>query len=492
MEALTSSISHGDDEQRDLEQLLDAFGSVVSLKDIAHAYCQAGRHLDTAGEILCKIQGSTSSASTHASKDEPEHLSKPSEWSGDNLSDKSRFAERNFITSRSKNYSASMGTVSSVIGREYARARPSANEVSKVSKPLKLNSEDFPVSEIWGEQVSSNARASVERMCEDIEEFLFKMLGDGCQFDRKVIQDVLGCCGYDIKKSMEKLLDLSASTLKKSDDVLCMDTQKPTDPECLSFDKKPQYVNSSRSKDRLMPRNKSPNRNKDRYDLQREVLEALFNVPARSEEAPKRTIPAKGFRVSRGSSRVVVEPLSEAATECNTTVAKLLVTGNENEDDNDSYQVLRKAVKEYWMIMKEYYKAAVDAFGKGEHARAHKLLEEGHFFKIKACEADEKSTQKFLEAREEEMSLDLHEYEPKEAMRLLRLHLTSLSGIPTIQYLKVIVGTGVEDTKAARRKRLVTKLLDGESIKWSEENNGQTIVIKLDEIDPKCLSFANK
>lgn len=29
----------------------------------------------------------------------------------------------------------------------------------------------------------------------------------------------------------------------------------------------------------------------------------------------------------------------------------------DDEDDEESYEVLRKAVKEYWTTMKEYYKA---------------------------------------------------------------------------------------------------------------------------------------
>ena len=84
--------------------------------------------------------------------------------------------------------------------------------------------------------------------------------------------------------------------------------------------------------------------------------------------------------------------------------------------------------------------------------------------------------------RAEEMSLDLHEHEPKEAIRFLRLHLSSLSGIPcrsffflvhiffsslkytmtwfyisssAIRYLKVTVSGNTEDTKEGARKRLV-------------------------------------
>ncbi|XP_028085324.1 putative nuclear RNA export factor SDE5 isoform X2 [Camellia sinensis] len=496
MEAPTSSISDCDDDKRDLELLLDAFGSMVSLEDIASAYCQAGRNICDAGEILCNLQGSTSSASTYASKDESKGLSLSSELSDDILLDESNFPERNSIASKQKKCSVSMGTVSSVIGKEYAQSRPSRSVSCRVNKALKLNSGELPISEICEEKVPPNM-TTIKSMHKDIEEFLFKMLGDGFQLDMKIIQEVLGRCGYDVERSMEKLLDLSASTLEKSDDVSGILVQKPmekySDTESISCQEKLQCIDSARSgKAKFISRNESTKSHKDRYDLQREVLEALFNVPERFEEEPKRNFPVKDDRRSRGFGRVVVEPLRDTTTEHKTAIAKLLVNEeDENEEDEDSYQVLRKAVKEHWITMKEYYKASVDAFAKGDPVRAYKLLEEGNFFKEKAREADEKSAQKFLETRrEDEMSLDLHEYDPKEAIRLLRVHLTSLSGISSIRYLKVIVGADTEDSKEAARKRLILKLLEKESIKWSEEANGRAIVIRLDEINPKHLSFA--
>ncbi|XP_057512220.1 putative nuclear RNA export factor SDE5 isoform X1 [Actinidia eriantha] len=496
-EAVTSSISYCDDDKRDLEKLLDAFGSVVSLEDIASAYCQAGRDIYTAGEILCNLQGSTSSSSSCTSKSELQGLSVSKESSDGNLSDKSNYVETNPIASKQKKCSVSMGTVSGVIGREYAWSRPSRNESRAVNKPLKLNSEELPISEIWGEEVPTHMTAKVERMHRDMEEFLFKMLGDGFRLDRNIIQEVLGLCGYDVEKSMERLLDLSASTLEKSDDVFSSTAQKAMekylDSEPISCKPEPQCINSARSsKARFKSRNEAPKSDKDRYNLQREVLEALFSVPERSEDASERTRPLKEVRKSRGFGRVVVEPLTDTTTVPETVIAEFRAIENENEENDDSYHVLRKAVKEYWVTMKEYYKAAVDAFANGDHERANKLLEKGHFFKQKAQEADEKSSHVFLQTREEEMSLDLHEHEPKEAIRFLRLHLSSLSGIPSIRYLKVTVSGNTGDTKEGARKRLIVKLLDKESIKWIEESNGKVLVIRLDEINPKRLTFAKK
>ncbi|XP_043697059.1 putative nuclear RNA export factor SDE5 [Telopea speciosissima] len=93
---------------------------------------------------------------------------------------------------------------------------------------------------------------------------------------------------------------------------------------------------------------------------------------------------------------------------------------------------------------------------------------------------------------QEEMSLDLHDFDAKEAIRLLKFHLASVSGIPVIRYLKVIVESNATDITKGARKRLVRKLLERQSIKWTEEGNGETILIRVDEIDPKKLSFARK
>ncbi|KAA8526841.1 hypothetical protein F0562_008930 [Nyssa sinensis] len=497
MEAHSSNSSCCDDDGRDLEQLLEAFGSMVSLKDIASAYRQAGHNIYTAGEILCNLLGSTSSTSTYASMEELEGANASSEHLSDDMLDKPNYAARNSIASKPKKCSVSIGTVSGVIGREYARTRPLTNESCKLTKPLKLNSKELPISEIWGEKAPPNV-ARDETMHKDVEEFLFTMLGDGFQLDKNVIQEVLGLCGYDVKKSMEKLLDISASTLEKSDDVVGIAAQntmeKYSDLESSLCREKSHCMGAARSdKARSMTRREleSLKRDKDRYALQKEVLEALFNVPERVEEAPKRA--AKEVRRSRVSGQVVVEPLKDTTTELIASTSKPQVI-EDDEESEDSYEMLRKAVKEYWITMKEYYKVAVDAFAKGDHARAYKFLEEGHFFKKKAREADEKSAQKLLETRDDEeaVPLDLHEHEPKEAVHLLRLHLSNLSGIPSIQYLRVIIRTNDEDTKGGARRRLIIKLLERESIKWTEEVNGQILLIRVDEINPKCLSFAKK
>lgn len=83
----------------------------------------------------------------------------------------------------------------------------------------------------------------------------------------------------------------------------------------------------------------------------------------------------------------------------------------------------------------------------------------------------------------------MKEHEAKEALRLLKCQLNCFSGISSFKYIKVILGDNKEGSK---NKRLIVKLLEGESIAWTEENDGLVMMIRVDEIDPKELSFAKK
>lgn len=57
-----------------------------------------------------------------------------------------------------------------------------------------------------------------------------------------------------------------------------------------------------------------PKIDKNRIDLQKEVLKSLFHVPERSEEAPKRIIPVRNVR-SRAFGKFVVAPLRDSSPE---------------------------------------------------------------------------------------------------------------------------------------------------------------------------------
>lgn len=50
---------------------------------------------------------------------------------------------------------------------------------------------------------------------------------------------------------------------------------------------------------------------KEKYNLSKEVFEALFNVPERIEEAPKRTLPVRAAKRTRSIGKAVTAPLED-------------------------------------------------------------------------------------------------------------------------------------------------------------------------------------
>ncbi|KAG4968971.1 hypothetical protein JHK87_034622 [Glycine soja] len=72
----------------------------------------------------------------------------------------------------------------------------------------------------------------------------------------------------------------------------------------------------------------------------------------------------------------------------------------------------------------------------------------------KVLEADQKSSQKLFRIKEsddDEMPLDLHEHEPKQALPLLKFHLTTLAFLQS-KTIDSWLGQGDEDMKGARKK----------------------------------------
>ncbi|XP_072080330.1 putative nuclear RNA export factor SDE5 isoform X7 [Arachis hypogaea] len=422
---------YSDVEERDLSVLLESFGSLFSLEDIASAYCEAKRNVNMAAEILC---ASSNSDELKGTISEPTKVSSASEFPN------SLHGKRNSGAVKSKPHRVSLGTVSGVVGKEYIHPKKMPTQGVK-SKPSKIDAKELPESETWSERDSLKIEAAKGSMRDDVVNFLFQMLGDGFELDKDKIHDVLGLCGYDVKKTMEELLDMSASRLEKGDDDhgLAGENLKDQHPDVSSA--------------------------------------------SRSEELPKHRLPVRSTPYRYGR-RVVRIPDDTPKVQQSTTVVPQVVKEESDEDEN-SYNVLRRAVRENWATMKEYYSAAVDAFAKGDYARADRLMEQGHFYNRMAREADEKSAQKLLqssESNDDAIPLDLSEHEPKEALRLVKFHLTTLSGIHSIKYLKVIVGTGDEDKKGTRKK-LIIKQLSKNSIQWTEEDNGRILRLKLDEID---------
>ncbi|KAG6641222.1 hypothetical protein CIPAW_09G058700 [Carya illinoinensis] len=462
MEASGSNVPQYDDEEKALKGLLDAFSSTCSLDEIASAYCKAGRNADLAAEVLYDMQGSGSTSTTNASNFEVKE-EESSESSCGNFSEKLGQENGNPRAPKQKSRPVSGGTVSSILVE--------AKSGSPVDDPMH-----------W-----------------DMEDFLFRMLGDGFKVDRNVIREVIDYCGTDMQKCMEKLLELSAANLGTRNNFISESTEKFADKgqkaEVSSHQGKLQYANHPRSNGNgasSINEVEPPGKVEEKNGLQKEVLVALFNAPERHDEFLRRT--TKAVKRYAALEQVVDGPIIDDREHRKTVT--YLQKDNDDIDDEDSYQVLRKAVKEYRGTMKEYYKAALDAFSEGNPVKAGKLLDQGHFFHEKACEADEESNRKIFESRndeaQDEMTLDLHDLGAKDALRLLKRHLLSFSGIPSFKSLKVILETKDEDATKGSRRRMVMKLLEKESIAWTEEENAGTILIHLNRINRKRLSFVKK
>lgn len=480
----SSSSLTDDDDQNNMKILVEAFGSALSLDDIASAYCEAGRNLNSTVEMLCNVQG-ISGTSFPKSEEEAENSVAASSGSFSSSIQKNG----------SKKCSASIGTVSNVIGKGYFNPRPQSKRLNEKLKPVRLNSDDFPVSEIWGEEKESPLAAQGPPMDNDLGEFIYKMLGKGFQLEMDVIKEVVGQCGYNMSTSIEKLLEISAATLEKSDDVIGIaagnNTKNSHDVGSKSCPKQSQLHYSGRSNsdagrgdESILPQTKIK-----REDMQRDVLEALFSAPDRIPNHHDSTRPVRKHGQS-SYGRIVAKPLKESIIEDFTFITRQPINDRNNEANEENYDELRKAVQENWVTMKEYFKASVDAFGKRDYETAQNLLEQGNFYMRKAREADEKSTQNLSKNsnEDEEICINVHHLEPKEAIYHMRLHLTSLCGLPSIRFMKVVVGTG-EDKKDGRRKRRIIKLLEEEGIPWTEEGNGWIFSIRVDVIDPKKFSF---
>ncbi|XP_072085416.1 putative nuclear RNA export factor SDE5 isoform X1 [Arachis hypogaea] len=477
------------DEEKALKCLLDAFGSVFSLEEIASAYCKASRNADLAGEMLYEMKGTSSSSSSHSSNAD----ARVEETSGtsDGYSVENSSHERKNL--RAKARSVSVGTVSGTIGRDYVRPVPSANGSHGATKPVKMDVKEMPLTGICREKARPNV-SKHNQLQQDMEDFLFKMLGNGFQLDRDMIRGVLESCGYDMQKSMYRLLDPSNVTFDRTavvGDSASRFTDVKPKSELSSSESKSHNLNHLRS-DRTVASNKgveSHQKQKHKDELQKEILFALFKGYQRCEEAPKKTV--KDVNNSSRYKHVVFEPPEDTMEEYKIDMDFSLRDATNDVEDED-YQCVRRAVKEYRATMNEYYKAAVDAFANGDKFKAEKLIDQGNFFLKKAREADEESSRMIVEPKTseaQEMLLDLHDHGSREAIRLLKCHLSSLAGIPSFEYLKVIIDASNQENTKGSRRRAILKLLEQEAIKWIEGETAGTILIRLDSIDRKKLSF---
>ncbi|XP_048446902.1 putative nuclear RNA export factor SDE5 [Pyrus x bretschneideri] len=481
-----------------LRGLLEVFGAAFSLDQITSAYCKAGKNADDAAEALATSAsngGETSGLPVNSFYKKP-----PYQENGNG----NRNGNGNPRASKPKYRPVSVGSVSSIIGKQYVKetAPAPANGSNEATKPLKLDSSVLPMSGIWVENDESSSSRD-ERLHQGIEDFLFSMLGVGFKLERDQIRQVLDSCRYDMEKSMEKLINLPASTSEKGNELVRKSSEKSAD---LSLKYEVSSDRNSKNSTEVN-RDSASNTNgaeftgqqKERNDLEKDILASLFCASERTEERPverpRRTIKSGSGYGAYG--QLVAEPPNDFISEYKSAVVYQHHHGEDDADDEDSYQVLRRSVKEYRSTMKDYYQAAVAAFAKEDHDRAYKLLEQGHFFLKKAREAEDESNEVILKTRnvetQGEIVLDLQERGAKEAIRLLKCQISSFSGISSIKYLKVICDTKEEDiSKGSRRRSLVLKLLEEESIKWTEGENAGTILIQLDSVNRKQLTFLTK
>ncbi|XP_068640915.1 putative nuclear RNA export factor SDE5 [Aristolochia californica] len=468
MEASSSSSPKKCDiEEKDIVALLDTFGTTFELKEIASAYCRAGRNVDLAGEILYGLQGesrASSGTSSPVKRDEkPTDITKTSKGS------------------KPRKFSVSVGTVSSVRGKGHRMSTASENHSYKATKPVKLKMRSSSTEDLVSDAAESDfAPRNKPLKNKDVENFLYKMLGEGFQLEMDVIQDVLCCSGYDARKGMEKLLSISSAESNKTKD----DMSKPAGSHSMLLQNAQRQYSGGR--DEIIT---EPPSMKDKYsDPAMDIVNAWYRPPVMpNDDSPEETY--KLSRASQASRTIVSGHPDDISSECSSKIVELHVEGSE-EDEEDKYDTLRKSSKVNWDAMKAYYEAAVKAFVSGEQDRVDYLLEQGKHFHKKAREADDKSAKKMHEIRDANAStvvtVDLHELKKREAIRLLKLQLSLFSGI---DFLKVIVDLGDDTITKGARRRLVIKLLEKHGIKWSEEIAG-TIKIKMDEIDTRKLSFA--
>ncbi|XP_065878274.1 putative nuclear RNA export factor SDE5 isoform X2 [Euphorbia lathyris] len=464
------SLRYDDNNEKALKGLIGAFGSTFSLQDITSAYHKADKKADLAGEILFEMEGRGSTSSKFASHRKPIILE--SSRSYDNVFDKSRRPNGKARARKQIWRPISRGTVSSVLGKDYVKPVSIAYGCTR-TKPTKLDAKELPASVIWGEETGLDP-SNNGQLQKETEDFVFRMLGGGFPLEEHLIQQIIDNCGYDVQKSMDKLLDMPAPNMDEGDKRLSKSMEKTLEVHSnyehpsLQNSFPPMSSNGGGANGISNLNGDGVTQQEKRNDLQKEVLVALFNVADESKVSRRKERPK---RRSRALGTLVVEPPRYIALECKAASVVLKQDKNDDDDEEDAYEQLRRAVKEYRVRMIEYYKA-------------------GHFFHEKAQEADKEACQKIFETKyvdtQDELILDLHEYGAKEAIPLLKLHISSLSGIASIKYLKVIIETDEKDTSKGARRRLIMKLLEKESIKWNEGGDAGTIVIRVDNIDRKA------
>lgn len=196
MEVSSSNGLTSDIEEKALNSLLDAFGSMFTLQEIASAYCNAGGNVHLATEFLFEQPASVTTSTAQLSSGE-EWSKQSTESINSDISESSYQANGKFKSSKTKGRTVSAGTISSIIGKDYVKSVHPANGSCIATKPSKWDLKQLPMSEIWREEGKPNPPKN-DLLPEDMEDFLIKLLGEGFQMERGVVREILGMPNFII------------------------------------------------------------------------------------------------------------------------------------------------------------------------------------------------------------------------------------------------------------------------------------------------------
>ncbi|XP_028784656.1 SMR domain-containing protein At5g58720 [Neltuma alba] len=463
-----------EDEQKVLEMLVGSI-SLSSPEESALAYKDAEADLDKSAQIpMGSFVDNVKDSSTCSSS---------SGFSGLDLASTSGssegFMESNYTDMRSANgfrrgkqkkkVSAAMGTVSTVLGKDYMRrnsTRPSGYHNNK----------------------------AVEKA--EVEQFLCSMLGNNCDISLAVVRDVLCQCGYNVDKALGVLLEMSMPSHQQSenhrhpdgttdniDDVgfpAYYDNLVDGRSECTSFSSEGEFSDNlwslgsfHRNYAEVLSGSKAKYDNSFgnlKSDLPQKVLESLFDIH-KSTEHDKDVI----------NWRNVAKKMRSLAPQFNAS-SGVAESEQHSYAKGDDYYVFREDAKQHWDSMRSYYQKATAAYTKKDRAHAAYLSDQGKEQRNLAQKADAKASHDIFMARNKDIenviTIDLHGQHVKPAMRMLKLHLLFGSFVPSVQTLRVITGCGSHGVGKSKLKQSVVKLLEKENIEWHEENRG-TVIVKL-------------
>ncbi|KAL2653860.1 hypothetical protein R1flu_021988 [Riccia fluitans] len=205
-----------------------------------------------------------------------------------------------------------------------------------------------------------------------------------------------------------------------------------------------------------------------------EVLQALF----------KNEPPVEGLSPLEQQSTVLGEPYTVVAGRARSR-NPVSDTKPPQPKVNDEYERHRGSANDHWTAMKRYFQEAAAAHGRGDRVLAGVLSEKGQLFKGLAREASQRASETIFHVKnrdiENNITIDLHAQHVREAFRLLKLHLRSLSSILSVHTLTVITGQGSHSASGrARIKPALTQYLLKKRIPWEEPNAGCLVIKMLD------------